>query len=385
VGVPKINPVTEQIEPYYPTSERYKRYLESMVVCFLLLMVIFVYLVAMYNITGVITAEGKFHSIFYIEWLADFAKEGAIFDAQTNWVLIPTIAQTVITMILNSMFRSFAKQLTERENHKYQSDFDDSLIIKRFSFEFYDCFLPLIYFGWWELNFKMLRDSVISLYIVDELRRVAVESLLPYITQNHQKVKNAIRLSITKKSIETKKSDDKESQKKLAILEEMEELDKDEMEIFDDYLEMIVTFGYLAMFASVFALGATIIFVFILIETRSDIFKLEKNLKRPIPLKSHTMGSWSVVLELFCFLSIFSNIIVSCYASDQMDHLLPWLKEYRESDETSVATVFALEHILLFSVFGLKLALDKDPEWIIIYMSRRAHKAQTEKLMKMKT
>lgn len=55
----------------------------------------------------------------------------------------------------------------------------------------------------------------------------------------------------------------------------MEELGKDEMEIFDDYLEMIVTFGYLSMFASVFALGATIIFVFILVETRSDIFKLE--------------------------------------------------------------------------------------------------------------
>ena len=92
VGVPKINPVTEQVEPYYPSKERYMRYLESLVVCFVLLMVIFVYLVAMYNITGVITEEGKFHSLFYIEWLADFAKEGAIFDAQTNWVLIPTIA-----------------------------------------------------------------------------------------------------------------------------------------------------------------------------------------------------------------------------------------------------------------------------------------------------
>jgi len=44
-----------------------------------------------------------------------------------------------------------------------------------------DCFLPLIYFGWWELDFKTLRSNVIMLFIVDEIRRVAVESLLPYV------------------------------------------------------------------------------------------------------------------------------------------------------------------------------------------------------------
>jgi hypothetical protein len=85
-------------------------------------------------------------------------------------------------MILNGYFRNVAKMLTDRENHKYQSTYNNSLIIKRFFFEFNDCFLPLIYLGWWELNFKLLRQAVISLYVVDELRRVVVESLLPYLT-----------------------------------------------------------------------------------------------------------------------------------------------------------------------------------------------------------
>lgn len=85
------------------------------------------------------------------------AKEGAIFDANTNWNQIPSVTQTILTMLLNFKFRELARQLTERENHKYQSSFDNSLIIKRFCFEFFDCFLPLMYFGWWELDFKMLR------------------------------------------------------------------------------------------------------------------------------------------------------------------------------------------------------------------------------------
>lgn len=127
---------------------------------------------------------------------------------------------------------------------------------------------------------------------------------------------------------------------------------------------MITTFGYLTMFGCCFVLSAPLIFVFILVETRSDLFKLEQTCKRPIPSKTHDIGSWSVCLSIFCFLSVFSNIIVSCYCSDQIDHLFPWLIEYKNSDTTAVATVFALEHVLLFTVFGLTLTLDRDPAWI---------------------
>lgn len=83
-----------------------------------------------------------------------------------------------------------------------------------------------------------------------------------------------------------------EKKKKLIVLEELGEIKKDEHEIFDDYMEMVVTFGYLTMFAGVFMLGAAIIALFILIETRSDVFRLENTLKRPIPGKTYHIGSW---------------------------------------------------------------------------------------------
>ena len=86
-------------------------------------------------------------------------------------------------MVLNTKFRSTAKSMTDYENHKYQSTYDNSLIIKRFSFEFFDCFLPLIYLGWYELDFALLRQTVIMLYVVDEIRRVATESLIPNLMQ----------------------------------------------------------------------------------------------------------------------------------------------------------------------------------------------------------
>ena len=81
---------------------------------------------------------------------------------------------------------------TDRENHKYHSSYENSLILKRFVFEFFDCFFPLIYLGWWDLNFKVLRANVISVYMADELRRVACESLLPYLMQNSNKLSRGL-------------------------------------------------------------------------------------------------------------------------------------------------------------------------------------------------
>ena len=115
-------------------------------------------------------------------FLADLAVKDAIFDAESNAAYITTIFQVVCTMFVNRYFREVAKFCTDRENHKYQSNYDNSLIVKRFIFEFSDCFLPLIYFGWWELDFKLLRQNVISIYVADELRRVGTETLLPYLT-----------------------------------------------------------------------------------------------------------------------------------------------------------------------------------------------------------
>ena len=157
------------------------------------------------------------------------------------------------------------------------------------------------------------------------------------------------------------------------MAEELEELERDEHEIFDDYMEMIMTFGYITMFASAFSFGATLIFVFILIEARSDIFRLEMTCRRPMPGKTHTIGSWALTIELFCILSVFSNLIVTCFASDQIDSLIPWMAGLRETSVESIATVMAIEHWLFAIIVILRLIYKREPAWVDVYLARRAH------------
>lgn len=88
-----MNPVTERVEPHQPESARRRAYLESFLVSAVTLIIIFIYLIAAYNITGVIVEDSEhFHTAFYWPWLGDLAKEGALFDANTNWNIIPSLA-----------------------------------------------------------------------------------------------------------------------------------------------------------------------------------------------------------------------------------------------------------------------------------------------------
>jgi hypothetical protein len=60
VGKPTHNPITEKIEPDYPASSRYMRYLESLLVCIPMFLIVLVFLWVAYNVTGVIVEEGKY-------------------------------------------------------------------------------------------------------------------------------------------------------------------------------------------------------------------------------------------------------------------------------------------------------------------------------------
>ena len=154
---------------------------------------------------------------------------------------------------------------------------------------------------------------------------------------------------------------------------EEDELERGDYETFDDYLEMIITFGYVTLFASAFPLASLISVVCIWFEARSDLFKLEKLMKRPRVKKTFNIGSWIWVLEFMALMSVFTNIILFTYASDQIDHLIPFLRGVRDDSVTSVVTIFTIEHMMLFLIIVLRVCFDKDPAWVSLFKKRASY------------
>lgn len=155
----------------------------------------------------------------------------------------------------------------------------------------------------------------------------------------------------------------------------MKELSKDEVELFDDYLEMIMTYGYITLFAAAFPFGAFWTMIFLHIEIRSDIFKIEKLARRPHVKKTHTIGTWFFALNALTYGAVFTNILLCCFASDQIDSLFPWMKDYKDFSKPAILMVVAIEHIVLAFVLIYTHKNDRDPDWLVTYKNRRTHKA----------
>jgi hypothetical protein len=79
---------------------------------------------------------------------------------------------------------------------------------------------------------------------------------------------------------------------------------------------MIMTFGYITMFASAFPFGASLTSLFIYLETKNDMYSLTKLTRRPFVHKTMNIGVWEYTLDFFTTVSIFTNIWLCCYASN---------------------------------------------------------------------
>ena len=63
---------------------------------------------------------------------------------------------------------------------------------------------------------------------------------------------------------------------------------------FEDYLEMLIQFGYVTLFSSAFPMAAMCALVNNVIEVRSDAFKLCCTMKRPFGQAVESIGTWQV-------------------------------------------------------------------------------------------
>lgn len=157
------------------------KYVQSFLVCFPCWVGCCFIIVAFLNATGVIRPHH--HSGWFdMPSLSKLADEGALFDPEGNANMIAAIAQAILTMVMNIYFAKIANWTANLENHKTQRAYNNSVFIKRFIFEFTDFQLYLFYIGIYQLDIVMLRVNLISVFMVDEIRRILMEAVIPYLT-----------------------------------------------------------------------------------------------------------------------------------------------------------------------------------------------------------
>lgn len=342
LGTKRLSPITGEMEHYYPS---WKRNLKVYCVSYPI--------VVLCMILATVTMLLNFKFLHAMEARYSNAK-GIVASVMLS---LPSVAYAVAIAVLNNLYHQLATFLTESENHRLQSSFNNHLIVKLVLFYFVNCFSSLFYIAFYLQDIELLQKYLAALMITSQLIGQVTESLIPYIM---------FRSRVTKVSKEGKKI----VMKTADLSDDIERQGTQEQYLgtFYDYLELFLQFGYTFLFSSAYPMAAFWALLNNVIEMRTDAFKMCRIYQRPFAETANSIGAWQVAFEALSVIAVITNCALIGLAARSSE----WLPEMTTIN--AVLMFVAIEHFLLGVKFVLALVIPDVPQWVQDEMARQQYK-----------
>jgi hypothetical protein len=157
------------------------------------------------------------------------------------------------------------------------------------------------------------------------------------------------------------------------------QLNLDEADLLNEYLEIIIEFGYMTLFAESAPFAPIFILLFYSIELRSDLFKLSTVTKRPHNVRKRSIGIWFNIMSFISILSVFTNLLFTMTYNEG--------KSYVHLDKENIGfgqmlNFFILEHSVLIIFLILRLVFSSRAPWVQLFYARREYNFKNKSVSK---
>ncbi|XP_047451531.1 anoctamin-10 [Mugil cephalus] len=342
-----VNPVTGRVEPLFPEWQRDLR-------------------MALVSVPVV----GMFMGLVVMGMVCFYWAEAQVQQLHKDWdsvlsqtlLYVPSVLHIVYSNVLATGYKTVAQSLTEYENHREQSAFDNHLTAKVLVFTFFNYFLVLFHIAFFKQDVPLLRKRLASLLIVTQLVNQVTEVVIPFL------VDRFISAPHRAESEDDPQEDKFRNQSTLPPFPGL----------FAEYIELLVQFGYLSLFSCVYPLTAVLLLINNLTEIRSDAYKICKLFRKPFSPPVANMGVWQVAFEVLSFVSVVSN----CWLLLLSPQLQELCREGGLSSNNVLLLAVLVEHILILIKLVMAVLIPDEPDWIrkkkehIEYMSMQALRQQ---------
>ncbi|XP_029289429.1 anoctamin-10 [Cottoperca gobio] len=324
-----VNPVTGRMEPLFPEWQRDLR-------------------IALVSVPVV----GLFLGLVVLGMLCFYWAEAQVQQLHTDWdsllsqtfLYMPSVLHIVYTNVLSTVYKIVAKSLTEYENHREESAFENHLTAKVLVFTFFNYFAVLFHIAFFKQDVPLLRKRLASLLVMSQLVNQVTEVVIPFLVDRFISAPHR-----------TESEDDPEEDKfrNQSTLPAFPGL-------FAEYIELLVQFGYLSLFSCVYPLTAVLLLINNLTEIRSDAYKICKLFRKPFSPPVANMGVWRIAFEVLSFVSVVTN----CW----LLLLSPWLQQlFKEGGLTGTNILLLavlVEHVLILVKVVMAILIPDEPDWI---------------------
>lgn len=239
---------------------------------------------------------------------------------------LPSIINAIQIQIFNAIYQNVGLALNEFENHKFLSQYENSLVFKIFAFTFVNTFNSLVIISFMSALFPGLDICKVSTTgEIDCFEAVAVQMKTLFLVAF---VKNIPEILVPYLKLYQKRKSKKVSGKLVEhpfyhIDQKIEEQIEKEayaanLEVdgtVADYMELVIQFGFLCLFAVNFPICFFLAFITNIAEIQVDKLKIVNFARRPVPENAKDLGTWFLIIDFMSFLSIFFNAALIAYTS----------------------------------------------------------------------
>ncbi|TKA63927.1 hypothetical protein B0A55_10307, partial [Friedmanniomyces simplex] len=323
------DPITGEKQATFPAVERLQRQL----------------LQVPFTIAAVLMLGTMIATCFGIEIFISEIYSGPL---KSVLVFLPTVLLTTGLPLLTGILTTFATKLNDFENFETESQYERALTRKIFVLNFITSYLPVfltafvyVPFGslivpyldvfsltvkpfaenekqlqapklpsQFTINPARLRKQVIYFTVTAQIVNFAMEVIVPYAKrQGFIKIKQIQSARAQKAggmAPSAAAEDVPEEKEFLARVRSEAELDV--YNVYDDLREMVVQYGYLALFSVIWPLVPVSFLINNWVELRADAIKICVEMQRPTPWRADTIGPW---LDALSFQSWLGSITMS--------------------------------------------------------------------------
>ncbi|KAK9366695.1 calcium-activated chloride channel-domain-containing protein [Lipomyces kononenkoae] len=301
-------------------------------------------------------------------------------------VFLPTALLAALVPALTAFYNIIATGMTEWENHVTERTYDTSMTQKMFVLNFLTSYMGLFLTSYvylpfghliapnmdiisatmehfigemasakkFTINKFRLKQQYIYFTATAQLINFFVETLLPYIQRRAFKEAKKLQEKVTGTCEEVFKDKEEEAS---FLMRVRTEADFPDYVVGDDYREMIVQFGYLSLFSTVWPLAPLFSFINNWVELRGDAVKICLDTKRPIPSKGETIGPWLDNLTFLTWLgSMTTASLVSMYRASATEPDCSYLVSARPW--VLLSAVLLSEHAYFVARYLIRLIYD---------------------------
>ncbi|KAH1175750.1 hypothetical protein KIL84_022275 [Mauremys mutica] len=315
------NPITGVKEPYFPKRDRLSRILTGSMAIVIMLCVVMIFLVSVIMYRGIISVV-MYHT------------GNAILVTQAGNIanISSTLVNLALILLMSQVYTSLAEKLTRWEMHRTQTLHEDAFTFKVFIFQFVNFYSSPFYVAFFKGRFVGYPGQYGTLL---GLRNeecgpggclIELAQQLFIIMVGKQIISNVQEFVIPKLKAWRQK-------RKLArvrgaqISQEPPRWEEDyeliECEgLFEEYLEMVLQFGFITIFVAAFPLAPLFALLNNWVEIRLDAQKFVCEYRRPVAYRAQNIGVWFLILEVLAQISVVVNAFLIAFTSDFLPRLL---------------------------------------------------------------